>query len=152
MDKGASPTASGTTQVEPVPVSPLRASVPNAGDDPLLVDGKLFQPASYDGKPRHLSRQHKDMFASFVEPIWERLETMPNDELWGVIEACRSVSPINCAWSDYAMAKILHDVAVWDLSNRLAAQAIEARRAETGTGSVHESAVAEGHAPKGDHP
>lgn len=28
------------------------------------------------------------------------------------------------------------------------AQAIEARRAETGTGSVHESAVANGHAPK----
>lgn len=125
---------------------PLRASVPSAFDDPRLTDAKLFRPATYEGKPRNLAKQHKAIFESFVDPLWERLETMPNDELWGVIEACRSVSPINCAWSDYAMAKLLHDVAAWDLSNRLAAKAIEARRAET-LGSVHESAVSEGDAP-----
>lgn len=34
----------------------------------------------------------------------------------------------------------------------LLAQAIEARRAATGTGPVHESAVAEGHAPEGEQP
>lgn len=34
------------------------------------------------------------------------------------------------------------------LGSRYATQAIEARRATTGTGVVHESAVAEGHAPE----
>lgn len=125
-----------------VPVSPLRASVPSAFDDPRLTNAKLFRPATYEGKPRNLAKQHKVIFESFVDLLWERLETMPKDELWGVIEACRSVSPINCAWSDYAMAKLLHDVAVWDLSNRLAAEAMEARQGRDGeAGSVHDSAV-----------
>jgi hypothetical protein len=45
--------------------------------------------------------------------------------------------------SGYAYAEIPQWVLLqWLGYNRMAAQAIEARRAETGTGSVHESAVA----------
>lgn len=120
MDKGASPTATGPSQVEPVPVSPLRASVPSAdelpSDCPWEVDaedaaklGQLF---------REIQSQQYGCGGDF-----------------------------ECSYP--------HDGNCWCFNTALSrhiAQAIEARRAETGTGSVHESAVGNADAPKGDHP
>lgn len=138
------------TAAEPV-VSALRDGIPSAGDDPRLVAGLMFQPASYDGKPRWLPKRYKTLFASFVEPLWERLEAMSDADLWELIKGCRAVSPINCGWSDYAMAKLLHDVAVWDLRNRLSAQAMSAGTAETlqaAQGQRPASAVGSADAPE----
>lgn len=122
-------------------VSPVPASIPSAADD-LRLHHTAFRPADYRGKSRHLKSEYKELFATFVEPLWERIERLSAPDLWQLIEACQAVSPINCAWSDYAMAELLHDVATHDLANRLSAQAIDAQSAKTeGLGPKDESPV-----------
>lgn len=126
---GRLPDGTGLSQAEPEEVSALRASIPSA-----------FKPASYEGKPRSLPKPDKQLLGSFFDPLVARLKAMPPQELFAFIGACRRVSPINCRWSDYAIAKLLHDIASH------AASAIEARSDETRSGS----AVGESAGPKGD--
>lgn len=78
-----------------------------------LLNQKL-DAESYEGKPLNLSPEHKAILASFVEPMWERIAEMPQHERLDLIAACLSVSPINCGWQAFAVAKLLHSVAVFD--------------------------------------
>ena len=99
-----------------------------------------FDPSRYEGKPRHLPKAKRRLLRALVDAVEERMSLMSERERTDLLRACLEVSPINCAWDEYAMARL-----VWpSLSHN--AQAIEVRRAET-QGSVHESAVSEGDAP-----
>lgn len=132
MNSGASASQTGLSQAEPE-VSALRASIPSA-----------FTPASYEGKPRHLPKPEKRLLASFFEPMIERLKAMQDPELALFLRACAKVSPINCGWADYAIAKLLFDAARHIAKERLAS-GIEAAAA----GETAETGSTEGESPVG---
>lgn len=138
-DGGASPLATGPSRVEPVPVSPLRASVPSAmawyprdvdPEDAIFLDhGVAYILPAGEGFPVHVKRVGK--FAVGFHYRWSS---------WSFgVEILRAGLLVQFGPTYFWLAHIQRQ-----------AQAIEARRAETGTGSVHESAVVEDHAPNTD--
>jgi len=149
MDIGAPASPSGySAEPEPVPVSALRVSIPSARRERELLPW--------------LGERHRRL------PLWaqeeiHRLRTAEINgefasELTGEVRriAKRTLGG-NCTFADddvhllaaFALraieAGLTHDLSPSVARN--VAQAIEARRAETGTGSVHESAVGEAEAP-----
>ena len=77
-----------------------------------------FDPSRYEGKPRWLPRKLQGVLRSFVDPLFERVSAMSNNELRELIRACRQVSPINCGWDEYTMASLLYESAAQELSDR----------------------------------
>jgi hypothetical protein len=135
---GLSPT------VEPVPVSPLRASIPIAGDlrvwwipqvpmkafevdvPDLLAAGILIDA---------LGKYDAFQFAMHVKPDYCNA---------GGLVILRE----DGEWEDWESPDFDDFDTWWDANHeRLFASAIEARRAETGTGSVHDGAVAASETP-----
>lgn len=100
------------SQVEPVPVSPLRASIGNAEDERAAI------------------------------VAWLEERAIPFRESAARLRGCNAKVSISYALALETAAKCLRD-------GEHHAQAIEAGTAETGTGSVHESAV---HAPNNERP
>jgi len=112
---------SSASQIEPEAVSPLRASIPDAWH--FIADGEFY--VDRDTLVYALGR-YGDIYGPLPAEMFHP-DVWTGDMLHGshdVIAVARCERP----W---------REVIATD------AQAIEARRAETGTGSVHESAVAE---------
>lgn len=124
MDKGASAPQTGPSQVEPVPVSPLRASVPSAeavasGLSEMQCNALLAMPF----------RSRRCGFAPGT------LVSLCNTQnLFLTKDPCPQLAisqQYGAGLRNYFRTPF----------GDLVAQAIEARRAETQSGSVHESAV-----------
>jgi len=196
VDKGASASQTGPSQVEPVPVSPLRASVPSAF--PLVVSAVpngltwAYKVSLRGGHEEHIwslvgERGGIHVNAWLAPPIkgyyaehrWlggieghspipreYESETPSHEHCWLIDGPC---------WHDGSSLQFSEQLAPWfpaageqmterqhvDVLREMVsryhswlpeAQAIEARRAETGTGSVYESAVAKpcAQSPAGD--
>jgi hypothetical protein len=123
-DVGRVPDGTRLSQAEPEEVSAL------TGFDP-----SRFKPDSYEGKPRNLSKPHRAVLNQFVDFIDSRIDEMTPLERRELLDACLSVSPINCAWDTYKVAEVV----IWHLQET--AIATEAGTAETVQhGSVHEGA------------
>jgi hypothetical protein len=79
-----------------------------------------------------------------VDKILAHIEWLPERRKVALLDACLSVSPINCSWQQHAIA----GVAVWQVQSCLA-QGIEAGTVETERlDAKHESPVVEDHAPE----
>ncbi len=170
--------AVAASAVEPVPVSAVPASIPSAKWWHSLYLEHLCGPFNtraealdagiheYGGEPFYVTSGDRFRYQAChfdIEFIAENFDDAnadygPEDEgpsaAWSD-DACRELerelTAVMGAWLDrhgYREA--------WAIDTRgeekIDAQAIEARRAETQSGSVHESAVTEGHAPKGRQP
>lgn len=121
VDENGRPGGLSSQATEPVPVSALRASIPDAGAWVLPFEdgGERFR-VSYDLRAQYFSDQ---------------------------LSICANGSDDSTIYVDFEHLRWLAGTLA------AAAQAIEARRAETHSGSVHESAVANGDASErsGDH-
>lgn len=222
MDKGASPMATGPSQVEPVPVSPLRASVPSASNFYRTCKNCAFDHRSCERRsaleagvkglgltgvtfrcdlrqPFYRIGQRVGVTWKFVLPEWgwgyeegvsaeewpatvvaetkrgfrivvddvpsdngtPARDYIKSDSLYCNVTAgrLRAIQEPDRAVCGYCGSAENGDGTVtgcWASNNgcdgmfkvdSCLAQAIEARRAETQGGSVHESAVAESDAP-----
>jgi hypothetical protein len=72
------------------------------GYDPLR-----FEPGRYEGKPRWLSRGDKKLLGKLLVALDERFWSFSNQQIEDVLQACSRVSPINCAWYEYEIAKLV---------------------------------------------
>lgn len=156
MDKGASASQTGPSQVEPVPVSPLRASVPSA----LTLD-EVF--ANLDVHAEAEEGLATDWILLAVDRHGEAFVLDADEGFWHVdllteLWACDNQIdyPSGLEAGLYLMTNIViapdfdGDPTFKGSFQPLAtkAQAMEARRAETQSGSVHESAVGNADAPE----
>lgn len=99
-------------------------------------DPSRFKPSSYEGKPRHLSKEHRRELEALLEAARTHIEGLAELRLRTLFDAFLSVSPINCSWQHYGLAELF----IWEV----AAIATEAQRAET----VQQDSVHEGAGPK----
>jgi hypothetical protein len=97
-------------------------------------DPSRWNADDYEGKPRHQPKEYRRELEDLIECIRAYMNALPEGRLETLFEAFKTVSPINCSWQHHALAKAF----IYET-----ASAIEARRAETQSGSVEdESAVA----------
>lgn len=178
MDKGASASQTGPSQVEPVPVSPLRASVPSAGVNEMLAE--VYRATekfpTWPTDPLHalavLGEEYGELNKAVLQAVYEPHKSSPVDVREEAIqcaamavrflmslqvyrydeceqhlqaEYCDHCGADRDARSAYCAPPFDVKPHEWTgkhpADRRRAAQAIEARRAETQGGSVHESAV-----------
>ena len=67
-----------------------------------------FNPSLYEGKPRHLSTKHRRALGSLMEAMTEQIALMSDAQQETLRKACLSVSPINCGWQEYEIARIVY--------------------------------------------
>ncbi len=94
------------------------ASEAPAGLQPTAFDPSRFEPHRYEGKPRWLPRSEKRLLRTFLDTIEARLADMSDREQTELLCACLNVSPINCAWDEYAMAEIVYHLVSHDVAFR----------------------------------
>ena len=132
-DLGRDPSGTGSREPDPQAVPAL------SGFDP-----SRFEPRRYEGKPRWLPKSEKRLLRAVLDAVEERVALMSDREQTELLSGCLNVSPINCAWDEYAMAEI-----IWPFLSHDIAQGIETRSAETeGLSPEGESPVAASDAPK----
>jgi hypothetical protein len=113
---------------------------------PTGFDPSRFKPQSYEGKPRNLSKPHRNVLNQFVEFIDCRIDEMTPLERRILLDACLSVSPINCAWDTFKIAGIV----IWHLQETaIAMEARQGRDAEERLDTKDDSAGRNGIARKG---
>lgn len=139
-DMGACPAGTGLSPtVEPVPVSPPDgASIPSAWLS-FNVNDEVRVKLTTVGIER-MRRRHDEL----------------NKVVGGALGAFRQPKVDDDGWSRFQLWTLISELGgaltmgrpvPFETTMQISAQAIEARRAETGTGSVHESAVGNADAP-----
>jgi hypothetical protein len=75
-------------------------------------DPARWRPDSYEGKPRQQPKEHRDELNALLKVVQVYTEALPENRLAALFEAFKTVSPINCSWQHYALAKaFIYDTA-----------------------------------------
>jgi len=81
-------------------------------------DPSRFEPERYDGKPRWLPKNERRLLRVLLDVVEERMALMSDREQTELLCGCLNVSPVNCAWDEYALAGIIYHSLSHDVANR----------------------------------
>ena len=108
--------------------------------DTGALDSSRFEPNRYEGKPRWLPKNEKRLLQALILAVEDRMALMSDPERIKLLRGCLNVSPINCAWDEYAIAKIIYDRLSHDIANRDSDESPKGGDGEAGSVACDDSA------------